>query len=155
MAMNHIVLFLHILAAVTWIGGLIFLATIGPLMRSMSQEGGSKFLHQIGKRFKYTSWIAVVVLLTTGIENLRFLGAFSNFGAFMQANPAMLWKLILVIVMVIIKILHDFVIGPKAKELLKMPGGKDTSTWKASIYLGRANMILGIIVLYLAVMVTG
>jgi len=64
----------------------------------------------------------------------------------LQTNFALQLKVIIIGVMIVVKAVHDFWVGPRAAEL--PPGG---SWWNTAMYLGRINFILGLAVLYLAV----
>ncbi len=155
MDLRHILLFFHILSAVIWIGGIIFLSIAGPVLRSAGQREGSKLLHAMGRRFRNVSWVAVIVLLVTGMGNLHFLGFFSNPSNFVASHPSFTWKIIIVSIMIVNKTIHDFVVGPKARGYANIDTTKRQRIWKAALWMGRANVILGVLVIYLAVLVRG
>lgn len=155
--LRQLTLFLHLLAAVTWIGGNIFLAAVGPYLRALSPSQGSQLLRAMGLRFRDLSWIAVLVLIGTGVSNLAFLKAFANLSAFLTIHPALSWKLGLVALMIVIKILHDFVVGPRAvvATTANPDHPKKPKIWWTALWLGRLNLLLGLLVLYLAILLRG
>jgi putative copper export protein len=136
--MRQINLYIHVISAITWIGGIIFLTLVGPALRSKDPTEGREFLRTMAIKFRDYSWIAVILLITTGVVNLYYWQW--TFGPIMHA------KLGLVLLMIIVKFLHDFVIGPKAAADYT-PG---STSWKGAMLLGRTNLVLGLSVLYLA-----
>jgi putative copper export protein len=62
---------LHILAAMTWIGGMVaFVAAVMPYFRQRPEEERARFLNWFGARFRVVSWWCFGVLLVTGTFNL-------------------------------------------------------------------------------------
>ena len=149
------ILFIHIIAAVVWVGGILFLAMIVPYARHLNLPNSSPTLRAIGLRFRDISWLAVVVLLITGIGNLYFLNAFDNLFRFLAAHSVLIWKLIFVALMIGTKAAHDFFIGPRAGKIEPHIGFK-SRWWQAARILGNANVAFALIVFYLAMLlVTG
>src|SRR5579884_2769914 len=79
------VLWLHLLAAVAWIGGAIFLSAIVlPVLRqAMPSAERLALVSQIGRRFRVLGWIAIVVLILTGLHQTAWLLA----GASSRSQP--------------------------------------------------------------------
>ena len=93
------------------------------------------------------SWIAVALLILTGLGNLGFSGLLSHLGNYLtsfQGQP-LFWKLVLVVLMILLSLAHELVIGPRAAL-----DPKNVSLRKASSWIGRITLLLGLIVLYLA-----
>lgn len=68
--------FLHVIAAMTWIGGMvIFVAAVMPVLRQSKVEGlGGMFLPEFGRRFGQLSWTCFAILVPTGAINLWMRG---------------------------------------------------------------------------------
>ena len=151
---------LHILAAALWAGGMLFLvAVIVPLLRTPALRDQAVVLVQaLGERFRAVGWIALLVLVATGTIN----------AAFHAASPAALadaafWatpfgtllrrKLELVGVILVLSAIHDFVVGPRASRLLLAePGSPRALRWRsAASWMGRINLRLALVVIALAV----
>ena len=150
MSMFDIILkFLHLLATVTWIGGMIYtnlvlmpsLAAIDPL-----QKG--KLLNALIKRFTILAWGSIIVLLVTGFLDTPS-GMLFNISTFYGKVLAL--KHALVLIMVVIGVCITFVLGPKMKALAPKPGEKPPSELlklqKQLSMLGLINMVLGVLVL--------
>jgi copper resistance protein D len=67
---------LHISAAAAWVGGMLFFAvvTVPVLRRPELAAARPALLAALGPRFRRYGWIAVAVLIVTGLLNLRFRG---------------------------------------------------------------------------------
>jgi copper resistance protein D len=66
---------LHILAAMTWIGGMVvFVAGVMPYFRTRPEEERTRFLDWFGVRFRALSWWCFGILVATGTINLWVRG---------------------------------------------------------------------------------
>ena len=151
--LERAIVFVHLVAAVVWVGGMVFLAAVGPAIRRLDAPSSSALFRAMGLRFRDISWAAVAVLVATGIANLAFLGAFPDLVGFLAANPLLAWKIAVVALMIAVKTVHDFIVGPRASAAAAANPGMAARlpVWKAAMALGRLNIVLGVIVLYLAV----
>ena len=60
-------LFLHVLAAIVWVGGQIALAVLVPVARRV---GGAETTRALARRFQLVAWPAFALLVGTGVWNL-------------------------------------------------------------------------------------
>lgn len=110
------VLWIHVIAAVTWVGGNLILAmVIVPHFRqSLPPVQRIKLLTQIGKRFEPVVWGCIGVLFFTGIVNIFFsidiTSASPISDAFMRT---LLIKIGLFFVLVILTVLHSMIFAPR------------------------------------------
>ncbi len=148
-----LVVWLHITAAVVWLGGKIFTSlALNPVLRlKATPEQRLELLASLGKRFKYLSWGSLAVLIITGVINVsqrvssldELLG--SRFGITVLA------KVSIVVVMVALSAAHSFFLTPVLKK--QAQGDEDFNRAKGMIVLiARTNIFLGVIVLLLAAM---
>jgi len=149
---------LHVLAAFLWLGGLFFLAAVGaPVLRRMEPaELRARLFHGIGKRFRLIGWIAIAVLVLTGLGNLHFRGllrmeVLRDPGFWTQPyGRTLAWKVGLVVAMVALAALHDFVLGPRASRL--PPGSPEAlRARRRATWLARVNTLLGILLIAVSV----
>lgn len=147
------VVFIHLTAAVVWIGGMLFLSAVGPALRRLNVPSSAILFRAMGRRFRDISWAAVVVLVATGVGNLAIEGAFQDLAAFLAANPLLPVKMGLVGAMISVKAAHDFVVGPQASQAMAsdLAAAPRLSVWRAAMALGRLNVLLGLVVLFLSV----
>jgi putative copper export protein len=163
--LDTIVLWIHILAAVSWVGGMLFVAAIlGPYVRStIPPEDRAQVMAAVGKRFSLLGWSAIFALISTGIYNAaRFLGSWpalfgTNFG------HILLVKILLVAVMIGLSFLHDFVLGPRHRDLTRILPADLRSSAKSdagnhalrrlrrwTVLIAQLNLVLGVVVILLA-----
>lgn len=154
----HLNVTLHLLAAMYWLGGMFFFALVGaPVLRGIeAPDVRAKLFKGLGERFRTTGWVAIAVLLITGTLNLEFRGLLRwdilGTSAF-WATPfgrTLGWKLVAVTVMLTASGLHDFVLGPAASRRdARSPEARRTR--RRAALLARANALLGLLVVVLAV----
>ena len=110
------VLWIHVIAAVTWVGGNLILAmVIVPHFRqSLPPVQRIKLLMQIGKRFEPVVWGCIGVLFFTGIVNIFFSVDITSpspiSDAFMRT---LLIKIGLFFVLIILTVLHSMIFAPR------------------------------------------
>ncbi len=65
---------LHVLAAITWIGGMVFVALVlVSITRRLTDPSlRTRLFHEVGVRFRAVGWIAVALLVATGISARPF-----------------------------------------------------------------------------------
>ncbi len=152
--------FLHILSAMFWLGGMLF--TVLVLVPATSHQALAPkkgiFFSEMGKRFSNISWILFSILLSTGYIQIAHRGyGFSSLftSDFWQSHfgSILKYKLLAFAVMLIISGLHDFWLGPKAAKLIDInPTSSQTQSYrKATSWVGRLNLLLGLIILYYAI----
>ncbi len=157
--MYHLSVFIHIISAVFWIGGMLFTAAVlVPASRhQLLADKKGQFFALVGTKFSRISWILFLILIITGITNLLARGytfadltTFSFWNSYFGSTLSI--KLHLFGAVLILSGLHDFYAGPKAAELMdKEPESDRTRRMrKLSSWLGRINLLLGLGILYYA-----
>ena len=110
------VLWIHVIAAVVWVGGNLVLAmVIVPHFRqSLPPVERIKLLTQIGKRFEPVVWGCIGVLFFTGIVNIFFSIDITSptpiSNAFMRT---LLIKIGLFFLLTILTVLHSMIFAPR------------------------------------------
>ncbi len=142
---------IHLLAAILWLGGMFFFAAVGaPVLRKIEpQELRARLFRELGEGFRLVGWIAIAVLLVTGVINLHYRGLLSwaalGDPQFWSSayGITLAWKLVSVAVMVAASAVHDFVLGPRASRLA--PGSEEAVRARRSAALiARLNAIVGV-----------
>jgi copper resistance protein D len=152
--------YIHILMAMFWIGGMIFTAAVlVPASRhKMFENKRGELFKVIGTGFSRISWVIFLLMIISGITALLGMGysmsdlATSHFWGSGYGNT-LLGKLHLFSLVLILSGIHDFWLGPKAARLMdEDPENKMTRRFrKMSSWAGRLNLILGLIIVYYAV----
>ncbi len=160
--MYHLSVFLHILAAVVWVGGMLFLALVAiPVLRRLPDRPRADLVARMGERFRPVAWTCIVLLVVTGILNLAYRGASWDSvvtGRLWQSpfGQVLAWKLVLVAAMVALSAWHDFVLGPVSADLARRANPGDEKLHAAlrrrAAWVGRVNAVLALGVLASAVM---
>ena len=151
---------LHILAAAVWIGGMAFLALVvlPVVKREEYREHASRLIHLTGTRFRTIGWICLIVLVVTGFVNLAFRGigwaVLVNAGFWQSPFGSVLGlKLLTVAVIVGLSAWHDFGVGPRATAAWQAdPSSAEALRLRrAASWFGRLNLLLALAAVALAV----
>lgn len=148
-----LIIWLHILAAVIWVGGMLFLSIIAaPVLRQVTPPLIQQDLFgAMARRFRAVGWACLGILILTGISNVMYHGEMA------QDNPyqtVLHIKVGLVLTVLGLSTLHDFLIAPRASRALSRdglpPAGADRIMVLLAPWLGRINLVLGVVILLLA-----
>ncbi|MFQ5657263.1 MAG: DUF4149 domain-containing protein [Candidatus Methylomirabilales bacterium] len=135
---------LHLLAAVVWIGGMLFLGLVlAPVLRQRPPVERAALVSAVGRRFLKIAWAALAVLLLTG----SILWAFRGF----HLTLVLIAKLALVGVILLLSLVHDFLLGPRLVAQLERGGhGEETVRLRRQVTaLARLNALCAVVVLVL------
>lgn len=151
MSLYYISVYLHVLAALLWLGGIFFLAAVaGPILRKLEPEAlRARLFSLLGRRFRYVGWIAIAVLLVTGAANLHFRGllrwqVLGN--REFWAEPfgyALAWKLVTVALMLALSAIHDFALGPMASRA-PSDSERALALRRQASWIARLNVLVGL-----------
>lgn len=149
---------IHVFAAMLWLGGMFFLAVVGaPVLRQVEPpELRATLFRRLGEQFRLVGWIAIVVLLVTGLINLHFRGVLSAralgsaefWGS--RYGVALAWKLGAVSAMLVVQAIHDFILGPAATRIATRSPQMHSMRRRAAL-LARLSALFGVIVVIAAV----
>lgn len=152
---------LHIVAATVWVGGMLFLTlVVVPWLHGPGRATGIALLRDTGRRFRNIAWICFGVILVTGAFNLAMRGV--RFASLLdggwRASPfgqAVELKLGLFALVLALSALHDFVLGPRAARRLETDPGspKALAMRRRASWMGRLNLLLGLVLILLGVMI--
>ena len=148
-------IFIHTLSAIVWAGGVIFLAVVMvPLSRQLQDPPGIgiRILQSTARRFRLVAWVSLLILIVSGIwvleeRGISFPDVFTRDGPFFDALRI---KVVLVIVVIVLSVLHDFILGPRlARKLEATNLSIETATAVqrqrvAVSWLARLNLLLAL-----------
>jgi len=101
---------LHLVAAISWIGGSMFMFVLGISLRN--KEDQKLVYPRIGPIFGFFEIVVLILLIATGIwmifEN-NLIHVLFNFDAHSQVIDALREKLFLVVIMTLITIVHTII----------------------------------------------
>ena len=133
--------FLHVLAAMTWIGGMVvFVAGLMPVLRRQDEAVRLAVLHDFGNRFRRMAWVGFAILVLTGAFNLWMRGVRPHdfLRPEWRSSPfghLVILKLSLVLAAMTLSALHERVVA----------------RWQAR-WLGRLTLVAGLLIVAVAVM---
>lgn len=150
---------LHILAATTWIGGMLFLVlVVVPWLRRGDRAAAGAFLRETGARFRNVGWACFGILLVTGTFNLWVRGVrFSDFTRVeWLSSPfgaVVTLKLGVFAMVLIVSAVHDLVVGPRATLAIDRDArsAETARLRRRASLLGRGNVALALVLVALAV----
>lgn len=153
---------LHVIAAMTWVGGMLFLVLVlvPPLRKPEMRERAPQLFHLVGVRFRAVGWVAIGTLVTTGIFNVMARGY--SFADVLTGKPfvgdwghTLALKLLFVASVLALGVVHDFWLGPRATRLARenaAPETRERARLVAS-WMGRGSLLLALAIVALAIKV--
>lgn len=146
------IVFIHIISAVIWVGGIFFLGLIAvPAVRRLQPEPRHNLMMELGLRFRNIGYTLLVVLIITGVIQAGAHGATvtnvlngtffqTRFGATLGA------KLLFFVAMLAVSITHDFIVGP-ASVRAGLVGPESDRLRRLASWLARLTAVLALGVL--------
>ena len=145
---------LHVVAAITWIGGMVFLSVVVlPVFRRGSFGADRRLLFQtLARRFRIVVWMTIVLLIVTG--PLLVSSKTGTVEASEEWRSLLHVKVWLVAGLVLLTAVHDFWLGPFVGRLRR--NGSDSSpadqlVVRLSVVVARSGLVLALAVLFIAV----
>lgn len=154
--MMLLLVWLHVLAAVSWIGGTIFLSLVlAPLVRSRKAAPEFMALFRLAaRRFRVIVWSAIALLLTTGpvLLHRRGLSVFDS----TEWPQILRIKLGLVAVLLFLTFAHDLLLGPQLRRIsaisVSARSRREQALVRFASWVPRVGVLLALGVLFAAVM---
>lgn len=160
--MHQAIVYLHIISAVTWLGGMLFLAMVMVPLARRDNGGGFATLREAAKKFVPIAWASKIVLAVTGgylawtyfgVRPGTFFGGEGHFLQFLQMKTG------LFLIVVLLSLAHDFWLGPRMLERLESAraSGAPLPSGLGRLFVqwaARVNLLLVLAVVALAVWMT-
>ncbi|MEW6129619.1 MAG: CopD family protein [Acidobacteriota bacterium] len=161
--MYRLSVWIHIVMASIWVGGLIYTMTaVIPFALSLSKEERQPILRGLARRFRRIGWSAIGILIITGLVNIFYRtidyqvnsvgGIKSVAGSIRYDESFMKWlavKLILVVLMVALMLFHDITSLRDAKRHAGQEGSPPHN--RAGSIAAALATLLAIIIVYVSV----
>lgn len=154
---------IHIVAACLWLGGMLFLVLVlVPALKHLQDPAlSARLIRETGRRFRLVGWVTLGVLVGSGLSNLYARGV--RIGDALRADfwntpfgGVLGFKLAIVFLILALSAWHDFKIGPRASEAARSaPDAPETERLRALARgIGRLNLLLALVVAACGVMLT-
>lgn len=154
----YIAVSVHVLAALLWLGGMLFFGLVGaPVLRNIEPaQLRQQLFHTLGTRFRTAGWMAITVLVLSGLTMLHLRGLLSGTvlgNSDFWRSPfghTLAMKIALVVAMLVLSAIHDFRLGPAAGRLDPLSNEAVAMRRRAAM-LARVNGVLGLLLVLVAV----
>jgi uncharacterized membrane protein len=110
------IMWIHLVAAIAWIGGMLFLwLVLRPVLSSASSGAeGLATLRRVEERFKTIRWASLLTLLVTGVYNLIHEGGSARLES--SWGGVLMIKLLFVAIVMGLSGMNDFLITSGAEQ---------------------------------------
>ena len=111
---------LHVLSASVWVGGTVALVFVGvPAIRKLEGEARATAMRALGRRWRPLGWSAMAVAIVSGLWLTERHGGFHEAALETDFDRTLIVKSVLVAVLVIGALIHDYVLGPRLQRELR------------------------------------
>jgi copper resistance protein D len=154
-AMMALLVWFHLLAAISWIGGMLFLSVVlvPVLKREPYASQRAVLIRTTALRFRAVVWSAITVLLITGPLLMHERGIPITDPS--RWPRVLVTKLGLVTILLFLTLAHDFILGPRVGQIMQLPNERRTRFDQALVlwspWIARFSLILALAVLFAAV----
>ncbi|MBI1781466.1 MAG: CopD family protein [Sphingobacteriales bacterium] len=149
----YISVWLHIICAAFWIGGMLFLPLI--LLPSIKNNPQRKqLLMATGLKFRFYGYIVLTLALFSGVLNIYTRGLSFSWSFFTESDYGKLVsiKIILFTVMLLISMVHDMLAGKKAMEQM---GEQESARFKlVARWTGRVLLLIALVMAFIGVVIS-
>lgn len=146
-----LVVWIHLVAAITFIGGLMYLhLVLRPVLQSQGAEIESyDVLRKAGQRFRTMTWMSLIALILTGAFNMLSEGGSARIET--EWGVVLMLKLFLFAIAFGLVLIHDFVLDPYAsssQSSVKTPTVQ--SNIRRAVFVQQMILALALIILFVA-----
>jgi len=140
---------LHLLGVVTWIGGLMYQAHV---LAPAARRDGAVPLVGLLRRARRVTWVAIALVVLTGLYNVTLLGPLDRV---LQSGAALLLalKFILVLAAVAVAGQRDFAQVPRLARAVAV-GDDPRPVLSAIAWMDRLVLLLAVVIIYLGLAVS-
>ncbi|MBI3635355.1 MAG: CopD family protein [Candidatus Rokubacteria bacterium] len=147
--MNLLILWLHVLGVVAWMGGVMYQSHV---LWPLARRGAVATVAEAAARGRIVGWIALGLVVLTGFYNVTTLGPLERV---MQSGAALLLagKFALVLVAVALAVQRDWTQVTKLR--IAVTTGEDPAPILRTIaWLDRLTLVLALVIVYLGLAIS-
>jgi copper resistance protein D len=131
---------LHVLSASVWVGGTVALVFVGvPAIRTLEGEARATAMRTLGRRWRPLGWSAMAVAVLSGLWLTELNGGFTREALETDFDRTLILKSVLVALLVVGALLHDFVLGPRLQRELRASHPSAPVTRRRLVVVGWFN----------------
>ena len=149
MTTSLVSVWLHLLGVVTWIGGLMYQAHV---LAPAARRDGAVPLVGLLRRARRVTWVAIALVVLTGLYNVTLLGPLDRV---LQTGAALLLalKFMLVLAAVAVAGQRDFAQVPRLARAVAA-GDDPRPALSAIAWMDRVVLLLAVVIIYLGLAVS-
>jgi uncharacterized membrane protein len=160
--MYQLNVWIHVLMATVWTGGLIYTSAIViPFALTKQGEERQQIIRGLARRFRKIGWASIVVLILTGLGNLMLRPSPIKFAQLVSGEAFdatkvdgfiakwLAWKILFVVVMIALMLYHDISSLAAAKQHEGKAGNPPHN--RAGSIAAALATLLAAIILYVSV----
>ena len=149
--MALVLVWLHVLGVVVWIGGLAWQAHV---LAPLARRGDVRVFADAARRARPVTWTAIVLVVLTGFSNVTELGPWQRVME-SGAGVALAGKFILVLAAIAVASQRDFAHVPRLSRAVAGTETVDpTAVLRSIVWLDRIVLLLALVIMYLGVFVS-
>ena len=134
---------LHVLSASVWVGGTVALVFVGvPAIRKLEGEARATAMRALGRRWRPLGWSAMAVAILSGLWLTELNGGFTEAALETDFDRTLIAKSVLVALLVIGALIHDYVLGPRLQKELRVSDPAAPATRRRLVVVGWVNFAL-------------
>jgi len=142
----------HVLASCVWVGGTVVLVFVGvPAVRRLEGEARATAMSALGRRWRPLGWSAMGVAILSGLWLTDEHGALNRAALESDFDRTLIVKSVLVAVLCVGALLHDYVLGPRLQRELRAQAPEAPVTRRRLVAVGWVNFALTLAVPVLGV----
>ena len=142
--MDGLMVFLHILGAAIWTGGLIFVALVAVVSRrTVPEDARVQLFRALGFGFLVLAGIAAALLALSGNVLIEDWGGWESAGD-SPSGELILWKTAIFAGVIALALLHSLVLGPRIRREREAgrAGGGDERALRRAVALSTGSQVL-------------
>ena len=149
MRLALLVVWLHLLGVVVWVGGLMYQAHV---LLPAARRGGAGMFAEVLRRGRPVTWTAIALVTLTGFYNVTRLGPLERVME-SGAAPALALKFMLALAAIAVSGQRDFAQVPRLARALA--AGDDPRPALSTIaWMDRVVLLLAVVIVYLGLAVS-
>ena len=123
------IVFLHVISAITWLGGMLFLVMVMVPLARRDASFGFHALRSAAEKFVRIAWAAKIVLAGSGaylawqywgVRPDTFFTGDTHFIDYLQRKTG------LFVIVIVLSLMHDFWLGPRMMKRLEAARAEDS-----------------------------
>ncbi len=151
----YLIIWIHLVAAITLIGGLIYLHLVlrPVLLPHASETESNEILRKTTQRFRTVTWMSLITLILTGAFTMLSEGGSARIET--MWGVVLMLKLFLFAVAFALVLIHDFVIDPYAASTQSSMNAQSAkNNQRRAALVQQAILVLTLIILLVATYLT-